>query len=67
MICLSSLVLKSTLTSRLLHLSVSVSVSVSLRLLHSISLTGTLLHLLDHALLYWTLLWFPLKYTDSFK
>ena len=65
--CLNTLVFKSSLTSRLLHLSVSVSVSVSLRLLRSISLTGILLHLLDRALLHWTLLWFPLKYTDSFK
>lgn len=52
----------------LLPLSVSVSVSVgivnaiSLRLMHSVSLAIILLHLLNHALLHWTLLWFPLKH-----
>lgn len=50
----------------LLSVSVSVSVgfvnTVGMRLLCSISLTSILLHLLNHALLHWTLLWFPLRH-----
>ncbi len=54
------------LTSVLLSVSVSVSVgcvnTVGLRLLRSVRLNSVLLHLLNHALLHWTLLWFPLKH-----
>lgn len=58
----------STLT---LCLSVGVSIgilnTISLRRRHFTCRTIILLHLLNRALLHWTLLWFPLKYRSNEK
>lgn len=54
-------------TPMLLSVSVGFVNTVSLRLLHSVSLARILLHLLNVALLHWTLLRFPLKKAGSFN